>query len=85
MDLDKYQVTEEQMLNALRQGIKETLTLPKEYEDEVSKVVEVLRDYKKTNTDAEIYIETKYGTISQKLSECEIYSPNGQNIVFIWK
>ena len=78
--------TEEQMLNALREGIKATIARPEEAcKDDTSELVELLRNYKANHPDAEIYVETKYGIMSQKLSECEIYSPNGQNIMLIWK
>lgn len=82
---ERYNVTEEQMLNALRRAIEETFKIQKGQEDEANHIVSSIRDYISLNPDAEIYLQTKYGTISQKLSKCEVYSPNGQNIMFIWK
>lgn len=85
MALDKYQVTEEQMLNALREGIKATIARPDdESKTDTSELIELLREYKDSHPYAIIYIETKYGIMTQKLSECEICSSNGTDIVFVW-
>lgn len=86
MALDKYQVTEEQMINALREGIKATLINPEEEcKEDATVIVEMLRDYKERHPDAEIFIETKYGILTQTFSNCDICSSNGENIVFVWK
>ena len=85
MDSNEYKVTEEQMLNALKIGIKETLKIPKGQKGEADNLVSTLRDYKAINPEAEIFLQTKYGTMSQQLAKCDIYSSNGRDIVFIWK
>lgn len=85
MDSNEYKVTEEQMLNALKRGIRETFKIQKGNEGEADNIISVMKDYFILNPEAEIYLQTKYGVISQKLSKCEVYSPNGQNIMFIWK
>lgn len=76
---ERYSVAEEQMLNALRRAIEETFEIQKWQEDEAEHIISTIRDYISLNPDTEIYLQTKYGTISQKLS----YNPNGQNIMFI--
>lgn len=85
MDSNEYKVTEEQMLNALKIGIKETLKIPKGQKGEADNLVSTLRDYKALNPEAVIFLQTKYGTMSQQLAKCDIYSPNGENITFIFK
>ena len=86
MDSNEYKVTEEQMLNALREGIKATLVNPEEEcKENATVIVEMLRDYKGSHPDAEIYVETKYGILTQTFSNCDICSSNGKNIVFVWK
>lgn len=86
MDSNEYKVTEEQMLNALREGIKATIARPDdESQTNTSELIELLREYKDNHPDAEMYIETKYGIMTQTLSKCEIYSSNVTDIVFVWK
>lgn len=86
MDSNEYKVTEEQMLNALREGIKATIARSDdESQTDTSELIELLRDYKDSHPDAEMYIETKYGIMTQTLSKCEICSSNGTDIVFVWR
>ena len=86
MDSNEYKVTEEQMLNAMREGIKATIArLDGESQTDTSELIELLRDYKENHPDAEMYVETKYGIMTQEFSKCEVCSSNGTDIVFVWR